>query len=52
MYFKSSESEDKPSYLNSEIIAVIISVAVIIILGLVPGSFIDLITSFSLQIIF
>ena len=46
MYFKSSESEDKPSYLNSEIIAVIISVALIIILGLVPGSFIDLITSF------
>jgi len=46
MYFKSSDSEEKPSYLNSEIIAVIISVALIIILGLVPGSFIDLITSF------
>jgi NADH:ubiquinone oxidoreductase subunit 4 (subunit M) len=46
MYFKSSELEEKISYSNSEMLAVVISVALIIILGLVPGSFIDLITSF------
>lgn len=46
MYFKSSELEEKISYSNSEILAVVISVALIIILGLVPGSLIDLITSF------
>jgi NADH-quinone oxidoreductase subunit N len=46
MYFKSSEIEDKPSYNAVEIIAVIISVSLVIILGLAPGSIIDLITSF------
>jgi len=46
MYFKSSETEDKISYTTSEIIAVVIAVFFVIILGLVPGSFIDLITKF------
>lgn len=46
MYFKSSETEDKISYTASEIIAVVIAVFFVIILGLAPGSFIDLITKF------
>ncbi|GBD89185.1 NADH-quinone oxidoreductase subunit N [bacterium BMS3Abin03] len=46
MYFKPSESEFIPSYSATEIIAVLISVLVVILLGLAPGSFIDLITSF------
>jgi NADH-quinone oxidoreductase subunit N len=46
MYFKSSETEDKISYTKSEIIAVVIAVFFVIILGLAPGSFIDLITKF------
>jgi len=46
MYFKSSEIEDKISYTKSEIIAVVIAVFFVIILGLAPGSFIDLITKF------
>ncbi len=46
MYFKSSESEEKISYTASEIIAVVIAVFFVIILGLAPGSFIDLITKF------
>jgi NADH-quinone oxidoreductase subunit N len=46
MYFKSSENVDKVSYTASEIIAVVIAVVFVIILGLIPGSFIDLITKF------
>jgi len=46
MYFKSSETEDKVSYTVSEIIAVVIAVVFVIILGLAPGSFIDLVTKF------
>ena len=46
MYFKSSETEDKVSYTASEIIAVVIAVVFVIILGLAPGSFIDLVTKF------
>ena len=46
MYFKSSESEEKVSYTASEIIAVVIAVVFVIILGLAPGSFIDLVTKF------
>lgn len=46
MYFKSSETEDKISYTASEIIAVVIAVIFVIILGLAPGSFIDLVTRF------
>ena len=46
MYFKTSETEDKISYTTSEIIAVVIAVFFVIILGLAPGSFIDLITKF------
>ncbi len=46
MYFKSSETEDKISYTASEIIAVVIAVFFVIILGLAPGSFIDLVTRF------
>jgi len=46
MYFKSSESEEKISYTASEIIAVVVAVIFVIILGLAPGSFIDLITKF------
>jgi NADH-quinone oxidoreductase subunit N len=46
MYFKSSELDEKPLYSYREISAVIISVLIVIILGLAPGSLIDLITSF------
>ena len=46
MYFKSSETEDIISYTASEIIAVVIAVIFVIILGLAPGSFIDLVTRF------
>ena len=46
MYFKSSENEEKVSYTTNEIIAVVIAVFFVIILGLAPGSFIDLITKF------
>jgi NADH-quinone oxidoreductase subunit N len=46
MYFKSSELDEKPVYSIREISAVIVSVLLVIILGLAPGSFIDLITSF------
>ena len=46
MYFKSSETEEKISYTSSEIIAVVIAVIFVIILGLAPGTFIDLVTRF------
>jgi len=46
MYFKSSETKDKVSYAASEIIAVVIAVIFVIILGLAPGSFMDLVTKF------
>jgi NADH-quinone oxidoreductase subunit N len=46
MYFKSSETEDKVSYTIGEAVAVVISVVFVIILGIIPGSFIDLITKF------
>jgi len=46
MYFKSSELNEKPQYSLAEIVAVIVSVLLVIVLGLTPGSLIDLITSF------
>ena len=46
MYFKTSETEDKVSYTFGEAVAVVISVMFVIILGMMPGSFIDLITKF------
>jgi NADH-quinone oxidoreductase subunit N len=46
MYFKSSELDEKPQYSFREMFAVMISVLLVIILGLAPGSLIDLITSF------
>jgi NADH-quinone oxidoreductase subunit N len=46
MYFKTAGTDEKPSYLKLEMIGVIISVALVIILGLLPGSLINLITSF------
>jgi len=46
MYFKPSETEYKPSYKLAEVSAVVISILLVIILGLAPGSFIDLIKSF------
>ena len=46
MYFKTSELNERPVYSYSEITAVIISVLLVLILGLAPGSLIDLITSF------
>jgi NADH-quinone oxidoreductase subunit N len=46
MYFKSSETEEKISYTSSEIIAVVIAVIFVIILGLAPGTFINLVTRF------
>ena len=46
MYFKSPETEVKPAIKLNEIIGVIVSVSLVIILGLAPGSLINLITSF------
>jgi hypothetical protein len=46
MYFKSSELDEKPIYSFRQMFAVMISVLLVIILGLAPGSLIDLITSF------
>ena len=46
MYFKSSDLEEKPVINFSELLGVVLSVILVIILGLAPGSLIDLITSF------
>lgn len=46
MYFKEPESELSMENSNSGLLAVIISVLLVIVLGLAPGSIIDLITSF------
>ncbi|HSP86528.1 MAG TPA: NADH-quinone oxidoreductase subunit N, partial [Ignavibacteriaceae bacterium] len=46
MYFKDPESEISISNHNTGLLAVIISVLLVIVLGLAPGSIIDLITSF------
>jgi len=46
MYFKSSDVEDKPVINFSELLGVVLSVILVIVLGLAPGSLIDLITSF------
>ena len=46
MYFKSSEAEEKPAFTSSEILGVGVSVVLVILLGLAPGSLIDMITSF------
>jgi len=46
MYFKQTEITEKPAYSTGEILGVIISVALVIILGILPGSLIDLISSF------
>jgi NADH-quinone oxidoreductase subunit N len=46
MYFKDPHSEIALSHHNTGLLAVIISVLLTIVLGLAPGTFIDLITSF------
>ena len=46
MYFKSSDSQEKPVINFSEMFGVAISVVLVIALGLAPGSLIDLITTF------
>jgi len=46
MYFKPSESDYKAKYGFAEFFAVAISVLFVIVLGLAPGTFINLITSF------
>jgi hypothetical protein len=46
MYFKQTEIEEKPNYSTGEILGVVISVVLVLLLGLLPGSLIDLITSF------
>jgi NADH-quinone oxidoreductase subunit N len=46
MYFKSSESEITIESSNSSMLAIIFSVLVIILLGIFPGSLLDLITKF------
>lgn len=46
MYFKEPESEISLANSNSGLLAVIISVLLVVVLGLAPGSIIDLITSF------
>jgi NADH-quinone oxidoreductase subunit N len=46
MYFKSSENEVAIESSNNSMLAIIISVLVIILLGVFPGTFLDLITKF------
>ena len=46
MYFKEPDAEISLSSYNTGLLAVIISVLLVIVLGLAPGSIIDLITSF------
>ncbi|MDO8549194.1 MAG: NADH-quinone oxidoreductase subunit N [Ignavibacteria bacterium] len=46
MYFRDAEAEISLSSHNTGLLAVIISVLLVIVLGLAPGSIIDLITSF------
>ena len=46
MYFKSSESELSVESSNSAMLAIVFSVLVIILLGIFPGSLLDLITKF------
>lgn len=46
MYFKDTETEISAGTDNTGLLAVIISVLLVIVLGLAPGSIIDLITSF------
>ena len=46
MYFKSSESELSVESSNSSMLAIVFSVLVIILLGIFPGSLLDLITKF------
>ncbi len=46
MYFKSSEDEYSIESSNPAMAAIILSVLVIILLGILPGSFLDLVTKF------
>ena len=46
MYFKSSESELVIEDSRNSMLAIILSVLVIILLGVFPGTFIDLVTKF------
>jgi len=46
MYFKSSENEFEIESSNNSILAIIFSVLLVILLGVFPGTFIDLITRF------
>jgi NADH-quinone oxidoreductase subunit N len=46
MYFKESQSEFTVQYSNTGLLAVFISFLLVILLGIVPGSVINLISSF------
>jgi len=46
MYFKSSENDFAIESSNSSMLAIIFSVLVIILLGVFPGTFLDLVTKF------
>ncbi len=46
MYFKSSENEFEIESSNNSMLAIIFSVLVVILLGVFPGTFLDLITKF------
>ena len=46
MYFKSSENEFEIESSNNSMLAIIFSVLVVILLGIFPGTFLDLITKF------
>lgn len=46
MFFKSSEEEYTIESSNSAMLAIVLSVVVIIVLGILPGTFLDLITRF------
>lgn len=46
MYFKSSENDYEIESSNPAMVAIVLSVLVIIILGIMPGSFLDMVTRF------
>lgn len=46
MYFRDSEQEFKVSYTGAGLMAVVVSVLLVVGLGVIPGSMMDLITSF------
>jgi len=46
MYFKTSETELEYDGSNNYMFAIILSVLIVVIMGVFPGSFIDLVTKF------